>query len=99
MASGQYSVLLRAIFQSVERTLREDEVARWSARIVETLKALAEASEFDQLRTLNVNKWDFYSVMPCIGIRRDCLVVAKWDITHVFIRPYSLISPSTETAT
>ena len=40
MASGQYSVLLRAIFQSVERTLREDEVAQWSARIVETLKAL-----------------------------------------------------------
>ncbi len=40
MASGQYSVLLRAIFQSAERTLREDEVAQWSARIVETLKAL-----------------------------------------------------------
>jgi len=40
MASGQYSVLLRAIFQSVERTLREDEVAQWSARIVEALKAL-----------------------------------------------------------
>jgi phenylalanyl-tRNA synthetase beta chain len=40
IASGQYSILLRATFQSAERTLREDEVAQWSAKIVETLKAL-----------------------------------------------------------
>ena len=38
--SGQYSILLRATFQSAERTLREDEVAQWSAKIVEKLKAL-----------------------------------------------------------
>ena len=30
--SGKYSVLLRAKFQSAERTLREDEVAQWSAK-------------------------------------------------------------------
>jgi phenylalanyl-tRNA synthetase beta chain len=38
--AGQNSILLRATFQSAERTLREDEVAQWSAKIVETLKAL-----------------------------------------------------------
>jgi phenylalanyl-tRNA synthetase beta chain len=38
--AGQYSVLLRAEFQSVERTLRDDEVALWANRIIETLKAL-----------------------------------------------------------
>ncbi len=32
--AGQYSILLRATFQSHERTLREDEVAEWSAQIV-----------------------------------------------------------------
>ena len=35
--SGKYSVLLRAKFQSAERTLREDEVAQWSAKIVAAL--------------------------------------------------------------
>jgi len=39
--AGQYSVLLRAEFQSVERTLRDDEVARWAAQIIDTLKALS----------------------------------------------------------
>jgi len=37
---GQYSVLLRAQFQSAERTLRDDEVAQWSAQIIKTLEAL-----------------------------------------------------------
>ena len=38
--AGQYSVLLRAEFQSVERTLRDDEVALWAERIIATLKTL-----------------------------------------------------------
>jgi phenylalanyl-tRNA synthetase beta chain len=38
--AGQYSVLLRAEFQSVERTLRDDEVALWSAQIIHALQAL-----------------------------------------------------------
>lgn len=37
---GQYSMLLRAKFQSLERTLREDEVNEWSAKIVNALKEL-----------------------------------------------------------
>jgi phenylalanyl-tRNA synthetase beta chain len=37
---GKYSLLLRARFQSAERTLREDEVALWSARIVKALQEL-----------------------------------------------------------
>jgi phenylalanyl-tRNA synthetase beta chain len=40
VASGQYSILLRAKFQSLERTLREDEVAEWSAKIVAALQVL-----------------------------------------------------------
>jgi phenylalanyl-tRNA synthetase beta chain len=38
--AGQYSVLLRAEFQSVERTLRDDEVATWASKIIEALKKL-----------------------------------------------------------
>ncbi|MGH9499132.1 MAG: phenylalanine--tRNA ligase subunit beta [Terriglobales bacterium] len=38
--AGKYSLLLRAIFQSNERTLREDEVTGWSARVVKALEAL-----------------------------------------------------------
>jgi len=38
--AGQYSILLRAKFQSHERTLREDEVADWSGKIVNALKEL-----------------------------------------------------------
>ncbi|HXJ87972.1 MAG TPA: phenylalanine--tRNA ligase subunit beta [Candidatus Binatia bacterium] len=38
--SGKYSVLLRVRFQSNERTLREDEVAEWSGKIVEALTRL-----------------------------------------------------------
>jgi phenylalanyl-tRNA synthetase beta chain len=38
--AGKYSLLLRATFQSGERTLREDEVARWSAQIIKALEEL-----------------------------------------------------------
>jgi phenylalanyl-tRNA synthetase beta chain len=38
--AGKYSLLLRARFQSAERTLREDEVARWSAQIIKALEDL-----------------------------------------------------------
>ncbi|MGA8343746.1 MAG: phenylalanine--tRNA ligase subunit beta, partial [Candidatus Sulfotelmatobacter sp.] len=40
IATGKYSVLLRVRFQSAERTLREDEVAQWSAKIVAALARL-----------------------------------------------------------
>jgi phenylalanyl-tRNA synthetase beta chain len=38
--SGKYSLLLRATFQSNERTLRDDEVAQWSAQIIKALEGL-----------------------------------------------------------
>ncbi len=38
--AGKYSLLLRAAFQSSERTLREDEVAQWSAAIIKALEGL-----------------------------------------------------------
>jgi phenylalanyl-tRNA synthetase beta chain len=40
IAAGKYSVLLRVRFQSGERTLREDEVAQWSGKIVAALVGL-----------------------------------------------------------
>jgi phenylalanyl-tRNA synthetase beta chain len=40
ISSGKYSLLLRATFQSGERTLLEGEVARWSAEIVKALEDL-----------------------------------------------------------
>src|SRR5262249_10125724 len=40
VASGKYSILLRARFQSMERTLRDDEVAVWSSKIVSALQEL-----------------------------------------------------------
>ncbi|MGA7752140.1 MAG: phenylalanine--tRNA ligase subunit beta [Candidatus Sulfotelmatobacter sp.] len=40
---GKYSVLLRVRFQSNERTLREDEIAQWSGKIVAALTALGGA--------------------------------------------------------
>lgn len=40
---AKYSILLRATFQSLDRTLREDEVAEWSAKIVAALKDLGGA--------------------------------------------------------
>jgi phenylalanyl-tRNA synthetase beta chain len=36
--AGKYSLLLRATFQSNERTLRDDEVAQWWAKIIKTLE-------------------------------------------------------------
>jgi phenylalanyl-tRNA synthetase beta chain len=38
--SGKYSMLLRATFQSAERTLRDDEVALWSQQIIKALQSL-----------------------------------------------------------
>ncbi len=40
VGAGKYSVLLHSEFQSKERTLRDDEVAQWSAQIVQTLETL-----------------------------------------------------------
>jgi len=40
VGSGKYSALLHSEFQSKERTLRDDEVAQWSAQIVGKLEAL-----------------------------------------------------------
>ncbi len=40
VGAGKYSVLLHAEFQSQERTLRDDEVAQWSAQIMAKLEAL-----------------------------------------------------------
>jgi phenylalanyl-tRNA synthetase beta chain len=37
---SRYSLLLRARFQSAERTLREDEVAHWSAQVITALEGL-----------------------------------------------------------
>ncbi len=37
---GVYSLLLRTVFQSSERTLREEELTEWSAKIIATLTAL-----------------------------------------------------------
>src|SRR5579872_545041 len=38
--AGKYSLLLRATFQSHERTLRDDEIAQWSSQIMKALEAL-----------------------------------------------------------
>jgi phenylalanyl-tRNA synthetase beta chain len=43
VSEGRYSVLLRAEFQSAERTLRDDEVAQWSLRIIGALEKLGGA--------------------------------------------------------
>jgi phenylalanyl-tRNA synthetase beta chain len=40
ISAGKYSVLLRATFQSAERTLRDDEVALWSQQIIKSLESL-----------------------------------------------------------
>jgi phenylalanyl-tRNA synthetase beta chain len=37
---GKYSILMRAQFQSSERTLRDDEVAQWAMQIAKSLEAL-----------------------------------------------------------
>ena len=40
IAAGKYSVLLRATFQSQDRTLRDDEITDWSGKITSALTAL-----------------------------------------------------------
>jgi len=40
VSAGKYSLLLRAVFQSHERTLRADDVAQWSSLIIKALEAL-----------------------------------------------------------
>jgi phenylalanyl-tRNA synthetase beta chain len=40
VSAGKYSILLRATFQSLDRTLREDEVAEWATKIVAALTEL-----------------------------------------------------------
>jgi phenylalanyl-tRNA synthetase beta chain len=40
VSAGKYSILLRAFFQSNERTLREEEVAQWSNAIIQALEGL-----------------------------------------------------------
>ena len=43
VGAGRYSTLLHAEFQSQKRTLRDDEVAQWSAQIVKALEGLGGA--------------------------------------------------------
>jgi phenylalanyl-tRNA synthetase beta chain len=38
--ASSYSILLRGTFQSAERTLRDDEIGQWSARIIKALESL-----------------------------------------------------------
>ena len=38
--AGKYSLLLRATFQSADHTLRDDEIAQWSAQIIKALESL-----------------------------------------------------------
>src|SRR5215468_4397472 len=38
--AGKYSILVRAVFQSNDHTLREDEVAQWSGQILKALEGL-----------------------------------------------------------
>jgi len=43
VAAGSYSLLLRVVFQSQERTLTEEELSGWSEKIVAALTALGGA--------------------------------------------------------
>jgi phenylalanyl-tRNA synthetase beta chain len=40
VAAGSYSLLLRAVFQSMERTLTDDEITRWTEWVVAQLTGL-----------------------------------------------------------
>jgi phenylalanyl-tRNA synthetase beta chain len=42
-STGKYALLLRCLFQSTHRTLREDELAEWSGKLVTALTALGGA--------------------------------------------------------
>ena len=37
--AGEYSLLLRMVFQSAERTLREEELTEWQERVIAALTA------------------------------------------------------------
>ena len=39
-SAGHYALLVRCVFQSAERTLREDELTEWSARVIGALTTL-----------------------------------------------------------
>jgi len=43
VGAGKYSILMRAQFQSGERTLRDDEVAQWAGQIAKALEGLGGA--------------------------------------------------------
>ena len=43
IAASKYSILLRARFQSNERTLRDEEVTQWTSRIIQALESLGGA--------------------------------------------------------
>jgi phenylalanyl-tRNA synthetase beta chain len=43
VGAGKYSILMRAKLQSSERTLRDDEVAKWAGQITRALEALGGA--------------------------------------------------------
>jgi len=43
IAAGSYSLLLRVVFQSSERTLTEEEITRWTEWVVAHLTALGGA--------------------------------------------------------
>ena len=49
---GKYSVLLHAEFQSKERTLRDDEVAQWSEKIIAKLNRWAAYCARSQLQAV-----------------------------------------------
>ena len=40
VGAAKYSILMRAMFQSSERTLRDDEVAQWAGQIAKALESL-----------------------------------------------------------
>ena len=42
-SAGKYALLLRCVFQSNQRTLREDELSEWSTKLIATLTALGGA--------------------------------------------------------
>jgi phenylalanyl-tRNA synthetase beta chain len=41
--AGHYALLLRCVFQSTQRTLREDELSEWSSRLIAALTSLGGA--------------------------------------------------------
>jgi phenylalanyl-tRNA synthetase beta chain len=43
VGAGKYSILMRAKLQSSERTLRDDEIAKWATQIAKALESLGGA--------------------------------------------------------